>query len=124
MPKKLTSEQLRQWYQNFAKVLYQRANIDITKKEDLGRVKNFYITEWNSDEPMHPQGDFQYAYISHKELQYDNPPPPITDYNAYFDWMMDQLEPATTDEEIEKLMEMSQAGTLMVFAPGGGDSNM
>ena len=124
MPKKLTSEQLRQWYQNFANVLYQRANIDITKKEDLGRVKNFYITEWNSDEPMHPQGDFQYAYISHKELQYDNPPPPITDYNAYFDWMMDQLEPATTDEEIEKLMEMSKAGTLMVFAPGSGDSNM
>ena len=124
MPKTLTSEQLRQWYKNFAKELYERAQIDITQKEDLGRVKNFYITEWDLDEPMHPQGDFQYAYIPHKQLQYDNPPPPITEPNAYFSWMMDQLEPATTDEQIEKLMEMSKAGTLMVFGPGGGDSNM
>lgn len=84
MPKTLTSEQLRQWYKNFAKELYERAQIDITQKEDLGRVKNFYITEWDPDEPMHPQGDFQYAYIPHKQLQYDNPPPPITEAQCLF----------------------------------------
>ena len=35
---------LHNWYKNFAKELYEKANIDITRKEDLGRIKNFYFT--------------------------------------------------------------------------------
>ena len=121
---KRSHEELRIWYERFAKELYEKANIDITRIEDIGRIKNYYITNWNVDEPISPEGEFQYACIAHKELTYDNPPPAIEDTNGYLNWVMDNLQVPTTDDQIEKLMEMSMAGTLMVFAPGAMDAGM
>ena len=43
---KIPNDQLKQWYQNFKKELYEKANIDVTRKEGLGRVKNFEILSW------------------------------------------------------------------------------
>ena len=42
MPK-LKREELHQWYEKFTKELYEKGNIDVNRKEDLGRVKNFAI---------------------------------------------------------------------------------
>ena len=42
MPK-LTPQQLQDWYKDFAKAVYEGANIDVTRAEDVGRIKNFYI---------------------------------------------------------------------------------
>ena len=124
MPKKLSHDQLQEWFQNFSKLLYEKVNIDITRKEDLGRLKIWYFTDWDPDEPLGPEGDFQYACIPHDELEYDNPAPDYDQPDARLQWMMDNLEVPVTDEQIAKLMEMSQKGTLMAFAPGAGDSNM
>lgn len=84
---KLTSQALREWYQQFAKELYEKAQIDVTCKEDLGRVKNFYITKWDDNEPMGPEGEFQYAYIPHNGFTYDNPPPGIENPDEYMRWV-------------------------------------
>jgi hypothetical protein len=116
--------ELERWYRNFAKEVYEKSNIDVTRKEDLGRIKNYYIQEWEPDNPLEALGEFQYAYIPHNELTYDNPPPSIENPDEYLQWVMDNLQIPTTDEQIEKLMEMSKAGTLMIIGPGGSDSNM
>mgnify|MGYP003319288149 CR=1 FL=1 len=63
MPRKLSQMQLYRWYENFARELYEKANIDITRAEDLGRVKNFYITHWDETEPSMPHLDFNYVYM-------------------------------------------------------------
>lgn len=51
-------------------------------------------------------------------------PPETSNYNEYFNWLTNHLQPATTDEQIEELMEMSMAGTLMIYAPGAAGSEM
>ena len=116
MPKR-SHEFLQNWYKNFAKELYEKANIDITRIEDIGRVKNFYFSSWDNEDPLEPRGDYRYAYIPHDGMTYDNPPPSIENADEYMDWVMDNLQIPTTDDQIEKLMEMSMAGTLMIFMP-------
>lgn len=121
---KYTHEQLVEWYQNFSKILYEEANIDVTKKEDLGRIKNYYILNWDENQPTGPEVDFHYAFMPCNGHEYVNPAPSFTDFQAYSRWMMDNLDPQMNDERIEQLMEMSKAGTLMVFNPGSSDGNM
>ena len=125
MPK-YSHDALQQWYQKFAKEVYEQVNIDVNRIEDLGRVKMFYFTKKDVNEPLGPEGEFQYAYIPHEGLKYNNPGPDIQDNNpdAYLQWVTENLNPQVTDDQIEKLMEMSKAGTLMVFAPGAGESDM
>ena len=119
-----THEELQQWFKNFSKALYEKVNIDITQKEDLGRLKIWYFTKWEPEDPHGPEGDFQYACIPHNELEYENPAPGYENPQERLQWMKDNLEVPVTDEQIAKLMEMSKKGTLMAFAPGAGDSQM
>lgn len=126
MPKYSHAE-LARWYQKFAKEVYEKVNIDVNRIEDIGRIKMFYFTkQLDVDQPLGAEGEFQYAYIPHEGLKYANPAPDIeaSTPEEYIQWVMDNLNPKVTDDQIEKLMEMSKAGTLMVFAPGAGESDM
>ena len=116
MPKR-SHEFLQNWYKNFAKQLYEKANIDITRVEDLCRVRNYEILSWDPDDPLQPSLDYKYAFIPQNDREYDNPPPSIENPDAYLDWVMNNLRVPTTDEQIEQLMEMSMAGTLTVYTP-------
>ena len=108
---------LQEWYKNFAKELYEKANIDVTRIEDICRVRNFEILSWDPAEPLDPSLDYKYAFIPQNERKYDNPPPSIENADAYLDWVMNHLQVPTSDEQIEKLLEMSMAGTLFVYTP-------
>lgn len=114
---KRSHEFLQNWYKNFAKELYEKANIDVTRVEDICRVRNYEILSWDPDDPLQPNLDYKYAFIPHNEENYDNPPPGIENADAYLDWVMNNLRVPTTDEQIEQLMEMSMAGTLTVYTP-------
>lgn len=115
---------LQEWYRRFAREVYNKANIKVDCPIDLGRIKNFSITSWDENEPLMPRGEFMYAFIPHEDGVYDNPPPDAGDFDEYFEWIENNLRPATTDDEIEALMEMSMAGTLMIYSPGAMGSEM
>ena len=44
---KLSSQELHNWYKRFSQAVYEKANIDVTRVEDIGRIKNFYYVERN-----------------------------------------------------------------------------
>ena len=123
MPNK-TPQELREWYQKFSQELYNKVQIDVTRKEDLGRVRNFKITSQDVDEPLDIGTEMTYAYMPHDGTKYDVPAPEIGDFPKYAKWMMDNLNPNVTDAEIQKLYDQSRDGTLMVLKPGGSLSNI
>lgn len=123
MPNK-TPQELREWYQKFSQELYKKVQIDVTRKEDLGRVRNFKITSQDVDEPLDIGTEMTYAYMPHDGTKYDVPAPEIGDFPKYAKWMMDNLNPNVTDAEIQKLYDQSRDGTLMVLKPGGSLSNI
>ena len=119
MPK-LTSQQLREWYQQFAKELYEQVQIDVTCKEDLGRIRHIEITKWTDEEPHAPESKPIFAYIPHNGTNYADPEPSIDNFRDYAKWMMKNFNPEVSDEQIQKLYDMSREGVLMVYQPGGG----
>lgn len=124
MPSKLNSTQLREWYERFSKELYEKASIDVTRREDLGRVKNFDIKNWTKEDIHYAEVDFSYAYMPRNEGGYVNPMPDMADFPAYSKWMLDNLTPAVTDDQIQALYDQSRSGTLMIFQPGKTIHNM
>lgn len=123
MPK-LEHAELRQWYEKFSKELYEKGNIDVTRKEDLGRVKNFDIKKWDKDDVIVADSDFSYAYMRRNENGYVDPAPDYKDFGAYAKWMMRNLNAEVTDDQIQTLYDQSRAGTLMIFQPGTSIHNM
>lgn len=123
MPK-LSSQELRSWYQKFATELYEKVEIDVTRKEDLGRIKNYKILEWNVDDPTAPLTQETYAYIPHDGTNYAVPEPGTDDFSKYSQWMMKNLNPDINDDQIQKLYDQSCEGTLMVSKPGADISLM
>lgn len=124
MPNELNEQQLRQWYAKFAKELYEKGNIDVTRKEDLGRVKNFDIQKWDADDPVAAVVDFSYAYMPRNENGYLDPMPDVTDFKAYSEWMMRNMNADVTLDQIRTLYNQSRNGTLMIFLPGESLHNM
>lgn len=123
MPK-LKPQELHQWYEKFSKELYEKANIDVNRKEDLGRVKNFAIKKWDKDDVIVADSDFSYAYMRRNENGYLDPAPDYQDFSAYSNWMMRNLNAEVTDDQIQTLYDQSRAGTLMIFQPGASMHNM
>lgn len=123
MPNK-TPQELREWYRKFSKELYEKVQIDVTRKEDLGRVRNFKIISQDVDEPLDIGTEMTYAYMPHDGTKYEVPAPEIGDFPKYAKWMMDNLNPDVTDAEIQKLYNQSRDGTLMVMKSGGSLSNI
>ena len=122
---KLSSAQLQAWYKQFAKELYENVHIDVTRVEDLGRVKNFFFTEENEQDPFARPADFHYAFMDHRDGAYVNPEPDqLVHFEDHARWMRENLNTNVDEEKIRQLYEMSQAGTLMVYAPGANMSMM
>ena len=120
MPKH-SSEYLKNWYTNFKKQVYEIANIDMDRKEDLGRIRNFVAKEWATE----AKGELLYTCVPNNGQTYDDPTvPTIDDADKYLQWMRDRMQSPMTDEEIEKLYELSQSGTLFAFEPDMGYPGM
>ena len=120
MPPKQSHDFLQKWYADFKKQVYEKAQIDMDRKEDIGRLKIYYNTKWLPENPISPEGKLIYACIPHEGLEYKNAPPSIDPVDGYLKWMQDNQQIPTTDEEIEKLYDMSREGTLMAIDPGMG----
>ena len=103
MPK-LSSTALRNWYAKFSKEVYEKAQIDVNSKEDLGRVKTFEIKNWDRDNLTGAEVDFTYAYMPQNEAGYLNPVPSVEDFEVYSKWLMDNLNPKLTDDVIRNLV--------------------
>ena len=115
MPK-LSDEKLREWYARFSKEVYEKAQIDVTNKEDLGRIKNFEIKNWDSEYLSEVEVELSYAYMPDGIKS----APDVTDFDTYSKWMMKNLNPNMNTARIQKLYDQSCNGTLMIFEPGGG----
>ena len=120
----MTDEALQQWYERFSKELWEKAKIDVTQKDDLGRVKNFHINAWKSETPFSPDVSFTYAYVPSEGTEYVVEMPSLDEPRPYFNWLLNNLEPEVTMDQIRQLYEMSRKGTLMVTAPGEGLDQM
>ena len=136
MPTIQSHEFLQKWYAEFKKQVYEKAQIDMTQKADLGRLKNYTPTNWPMSKLFEAEGELMYACIPHKGVKYDNPPPDIVkpgepvqelDFDEttpqmeeYLQWTQDNLQVPESDEDIERLYNMSREGTLMAIEPGFG----
>ena len=120
MPK-LTHKQLHDWYEKFKKAVYEGANIDMLRAEDLGRLKIAYPTKWDVNDPTGAEGDYMYACVPHNELEYEVEPPDYAQIKNRLQWLVDNLRFPSTDDEIQKLYDMSRDGRLMAIQPGHGD---
>ena len=120
MPK-LTHKQLHDWYEKFKKAVYEGANIDMLSAEDLGRLKIAYPTKWDVNDPTGAEGDYMYACVPHNELEYEVEPPDYAQSKDRLQWLVDNLRFPSTDDEIQKLYDMSRDGRLMAIQPGHGD---
>ena len=123
MPK-LSHSQLQDWYKNFKKAVYEGANIDMDRTEDIGRLKIYYPDDWNVDEPTGTEGELMFACIPHDGPEYEEEPPEIEQGQERLDWIMNNLRVPKSDKEIQKLYDMSREGTLMAFLPGAGEAGM
>lgn len=128
MPTKMTDAQLREWYARFAKELREKASIDVTRIEDVGRVKNFAIKEWGSlDNPYAYEGAIvgepTYAFMPHEGDTCLAVPPKNVTYDDYKVWLTTNLSTELDIDHIQTLYNMSRAGTLMVMQPGVGAEN-
>lgn len=113
MPSK---QQLQEWYKKFSEILLKNADIDVTKAESLGCVKNIQITKWDTTNPDKPDIRVSYAYANEGVT-------PFSDAASKADhdkWMNENLKPAVTDEQILRLYNMSLEGTLMITSPQTG----
>lgn len=129
MPK-LPSNQLRAWYAQLKQALYDQVNVDLDRKEDLGRIRIMRINDLHHENPdLGPDVDVIYPFISHRPLTendvstdpllsyycYDPPAPPKEDTEAYHQWLLDSVSNSqVTDDLIQELYDMSVDGQLVV----------
>lgn len=129
MPNNMTDVQLREWYARFTKELREKASIDVTRIEDVGRVKNFAFTKWGSlDNPLAYEGAIideppTYAFMPHQGGKCLAVPPTNVTYTEYKKWLMTNLTTDVNIDHIRSLYNMSRAGTLMIMQPGVGAEN-
>ena len=119
MPNGPTNQQLKAWYEKFSEILLKNADIDVSKPEALGLVKNFQITKWDTTNHNTPDVNITYAYMPQGDEPAD-PAPKDSHSSQYQDWLRNTLKPAVTTEQIRRLYDMSQAGTLMITSPEKG----
>ena len=125
MPNQMTNDQLQEWYQRFARELREKANIDVTQKADLGRVKNYAIMRWTpNDHGELILDDPSYAFMPHNGTKPVNSPPSNVTFDKYSEWLMENLPEKVGPEQIRTLYEMSRAGTLMISPPGENSLKM
>ena len=126
----MTHDELQEWYAKLKTTLYEQLNIDLTRKEDLGRIRIIRINEWHYENPDEmPDVDMIYPFIPHRPLaqgekstdpllsyyRYDPPAPDREDMEAYQQWLLNNISATPTDELIQELYDMSSEGQLMAF---------
>ena len=116
MPKEPNSQQLREWYKNFSEILLKNADIDVTKPEHLGLIKNIQVTKWDTTNPDTPDVKIDYAYASESAVPFSD----TANRDQHEQWMSENLKPAVTDKQILRLYNMSREGTLMITTPEKG----
>ena len=129
MPK-LSHDQLQEWYAQLKTTLYEQANVDLTRKEDIGHVRIFRINEWHYEDPGATHDtDMIYPFIPHRPLRpgensadpllshyyYDPPAPNRSDTEAYHKWLLENLITQPSDELIQELYDMSAESQLFVY---------
>ena len=133
MPQPLSDGFLRNWYERFCQELRIHASIDVNRREDLGRVKNFPIDRWqtdlyDNDKTLDYDAVFikmpTYAFMPHDGLECLTPPPNNGDPAEYTQWVLDNVQTNISLDHIRNLYAMSQAGTLMIHRPDGGERTM
>ena len=122
MPKGPTSQQLRKWYKDFSEILLKNADIDVTNPKHLGLIKNIQVTKWDTTNADKPDVQISYAYASESAVPFSD----TANTNQHAQWLSENLKPADTDEQILRLYNMSQEGTLMLssYAVGISDIRM
>ena len=122
---RLSSYQLQEWWKEFSQAVYEKANIDVTRAEDLGRIKNYYFAERdNKDDPLTSLAYFYFPFMERNGSEYVNPPPMQGEVKDYLDWMTQNLSTEISEDKIQELYDMSQAGSLMILPPGDGTAYM
>lgn len=116
----IKKDKLEQWYKNFSRILYENVYIDLTRPEDLGRVKNITVVAWKEDTPIAPAVESRYVFVPHNEQGYLDAEPSKLEINDHNEWLVNNLTVDASVEKMQELYEMSRAGTLMVSAPGVG----
>lgn len=120
MPNGPTNQQLREWYKNFSELLLKNADIDVTNPAHLGLVKNIQVTKWDTTNPDTPDVKIDYAYASESAVPFSD----TANSNQHAQWLSENLKPAVTNEQIRRLYNMSQEGTLMLSSYKAGISDI
>lgn len=115
-----TKQALELWYKEFSKILMEQAEIDVNSPGDLGRVKNFQIVRWDATNHDSPDVRITYAYAPQEDGESVVPYSETATKNQHDKWMVTNLKPATTEDQVLQLYNMSRAGTLMITAPQKG----
>ena len=124
MPR-LPSNQLQAWWKDFSQAVYEKANIDVTRAEDVGRIKNFYLAgQSDKDDPLTGLAYFYFPFMARNGSEYVVPPPEEGTAQDYLDWMTQNLSTEIDEEKIQELYDMSQAGSLMILPPNDGITYM
>ena len=124
MPR-LPSNQLQAWWKDFSQAVYEKANIDVTRAEDVGRIKNFYLAgQSDKDDPLTGLAYFYFPFMARNGSEYVVPPPEEGTAQDYLDWMTQNLSTEIDEEKIQELSDMSQAGSLMILPPNDGITYM
>lgn len=120
MPTGPNDRQLREWYKNFSEILLKNADIDVTNPGHLGLIKNIQVTKWDITNPDTPDVKIDYAYASESAVPFSD----TANKNQHEQWLSENLKPAVTEEQIRRLYNMSQEGTLMLSSYKAGISDI
>ena len=109
---------LNEWFAMFQRLALENTDIDLTKKEDLGRLLAFVQTG-ESEEVEHgtgniirlPVGEMRAACLPQDEHGYKDLP---EDKTADNDWILDHLKGGISDAQKQSLFAASQAGKLVL----------
>ena len=122
---RLSSYQLQEWWKEFSQAVYEKANIDVTRVEDLGRVKNYYFAKRDDQEdPLTSLAYFYFPFMARNGSEYVNPPPEGGEVKDYLNWMTQNLSAEINEDKIQELYDMSRAGSLMILPPNDGTTYM
>lgn len=120
MPKKLSPQELQNWFESFSKVLYEKVNIDVKSKEDLGRIRAFFINNWTEADPENPEVEVRFACMprdDNGEEYIDDPPHWKLQRKDFDRWLVENQYDEFTDERIQELYDLAEKGILMVIPP-------
>jgi hypothetical protein len=113
----LTDKQINEWYEGFKQAIRTKADIDITKPEDMGRIRIFAktgeetITDKNTGEDYQSDvGEMRYACLPQNGSGYTGVPKEgMTD-----EWLLANQKEKTSVSEKRALYEKARQGYLFV----------